>query len=288
MWALILHGGAKEIEPDEADAHRSGCLAAIEAGRAILAAGGGAVDAVEAAIRELESDPTFNAGYGAALNSDGEVEMCSGVMEGTGFNVGAVAVIKGVRHPVSVARAMLHEEPILLAAEGARRFAAEKRLELCNPADLIAPAARLRKNGTHDTVGCVALDQRGRMAAGTSTGGLDGCAPGRIGDSPVPGCGYYVDDQIGGVAFSGDGEHIARKMLAARVMHALASASPDEALLEAIDQVEAIEGEAGGILLTPDGRFAWHHNSRDFAVALESSEMSQPVAYTNKKDEPHE
>src|SRR3954468_6884643 len=100
MWGLILHGGAKEIEPDEIEAHRNGCLAAVEAGRAVLVANGSAVEAVEAAVRQLESDPTFNAGYGGALNSEGEVEMCSGIMEGTGFNVGAVAVIKGVWHPI--------------------------------------------------------------------------------------------------------------------------------------------------------------------------------------------
>jgi beta-aspartyl-peptidase (threonine type) len=280
MWAIILHGGAKEIDADELEAHRHGCLAALEAGRAILANGGSAIEAVELAIRELESDVTFNAGYGSARNSDGAVEMCSAVMEGAGFNVGAVAVIQGVRHPVSVARAMLSEDSILLAAEGARRFAAHKCLELCEPAELIAETAR--KSGTHDTVGCVALDQAGKMAVGTSTGGLEGSAPGRVGDSPQPGCGYYVDNEIGGVAFSGDGEQIARRTLAARVMQALDDTSPDDSLGRAIADVASINGEAGGILLTREGNFAWDHNSRDFAVALLNDQMPGPAFYTTK------
>ncbi len=285
MWALILHGGAKEIEPEEADAHRRGCLAAIAAGCAPLMARGSAIDAVEAAIRALEADPTFNAGYGSARNAEGEVEMCSGLMEGASYNVGAVGIIKGVRHPISVARAMLYEEPILLAAEGARQFAADKGLELCRTEDLIPPEERSPKTGTHDTVGCVALDEQGRMAAGTSTGGLDGSPAGRVGDSPQPGCGYYVDDRVGGVAFSGDGEHIARRMLAARVMHTLPGSSPHAALDVALREVREIGGEAGGILLTADGRFSWAHNSRDFAVALHSSTMPQARAYVRKEEE---
>lgn len=161
MWSLILHGGAKEIDPEEEEAHRNGCIKALEAGRAVLAGGGTAVDAVEAAGRVLETAPTFNAGYGSALNSDGEVEMCAGIMEGKDFNVGAVAVIKGVRHPISVAKAMLHEEPILLVSDGARRFAADKQLELCDPADLVTPQQRgfASKSEAKDTIGVVALDQ---------------------------------------------------------------------------------------------------------------------------------
>lgn len=292
MWSLILHGGAKEIDPDEEEAHRNGCIRAIEAGRAVLAGGGTAVNAVEAAGRVLEADPTFNAGYGAALNSDGEVEMCAAVMEGKEFNVGAVAVIKGVWHPISVARAMLHEQPMLLASEGARRFAADKGLELCDPADLIPPqqGKASTKSRARDTIGIVALDQYGDLAVGTSTGGLEGCAPGRVGDSPQPGCGYYADNQLGAVAFSGDGEHIARKVLAARVMQALSSgqaaaAGAEEVLEPSLREVEAIGGEAGGIVLTSAGRSGWAHNSRDFAVAFMTSEDNNPHVFMRKKDE---
>ena len=287
MWAIILHGGAKEIEPDEVEANRSGCMRALSAGRAILEEGGSAVDAVEAALRVLEDDPTFNCGYGSDLNEAGEVEMCAALMEGETFNVGGVSIIQGVRHPASVAKAMLKEETILIAGPGARAFAAEKGLELCRPDDLKVPEERhgLRKVAGHDTVGCVALDQQGLLVAGTSTGGLDGTHVGRIGDSPMPGCGYYADNAIGAVAFSGDGEHIARKMLAARVMHALGTDDPDGALDLALRHVSEIGGEAGGIVLTPDGRFGWMHNSREFAVAYVSSELPEPQVYISKAEQ---
>ena len=284
MWALILHGGAKAIEPAEAVAHRSGCLQALAAGRKVLAHHGSAVDAVEAAVRALEADPTFNAGYGSALNSEDEVQMCSAIMEGNAFNVGAVAAIWGVPHPVSVAKAMLFEEPVLMTGPGARRFAEQKGVAVCAPEDLIAHG-KAGKHGAHDTVGCIALDEEGHLAVGTSTGGLDGSPPGRIGDSPQPGCGYYVDNAIGGVAFSGDGEHIARKMLAARVMHAITSGGLDDALNLALAQVQSIGGEAGAIALLPDGQFAWQHNSRDFAVAMQSSGQPEPSVFLRKQEE---
>lgn len=282
MWALILHGGAKEISPEEEAPSRHGCLAAAEAGSAVLSRGGSAVDAVEAAVRVLEDDPTFNAGYGSALNEDGEVEMCSAVMEGGSYRVGAVSAIRGVRHPVSVARALLDDEAILLTAEGARRFAAAKNLELCDPADLISPK---QKKESHDTVGAIALDELGRLAVATSTGGLDGCRAGRVGDSPQPGCGYYVDAKLGAVAFSGDGEHIARMMLAARVIHNFSRMAPLAALGSALRDVEHIDGEAGGIALTPEGEFAWAHNSPHFAVCYASSEMPAPAVYLRKTEE---
>lgn len=287
MWAIILHGGAKDIEPEEAEANRAGCLKALEAGRALLQNGGSAVDAVEAAIRVLEDDPTFNCGYGSDLNEDGEVEMCSAIMEGGEYNVGGVTVIQGVRHPISVAKAMLQEKTVLLAGRGARRFAAEKNLELCDPEQTKAPDQRKpsKKTGTHDTVGCVALDQNGLVATGTSTGGLDDVRAGRVGDSPQCGCGFYADNSVGAVVFSGDGEEIARMMLAARVMQALETSAPDDALQKGIDRVAGLGGEAGGIALMPDGRFGWMHNSREFAVAFASSSEPTPHVFLRKEEE---
>ena len=138
-WALIVHGGAKEIAPEQEEANRHGCLEALAAGQAILEQGGSAVDAVEAAIRILESDPTFNAGYGSDLNADGEVEMDAALMDGSSLALGAVAAIQGVRHPISVARRMLSETPTLLVGEGARRFAAAQDAELCEPGELVPP-----------------------------------------------------------------------------------------------------------------------------------------------------
>jgi beta-aspartyl-peptidase (threonine type) len=282
MWTLILHGGASEIPPEKEQAFRAGCLVALEHGASVLRNGGTAVDAVEAAVRSLEDDPTFNAGLGSALNEDGEVEMCAAVMEGTGFNVGAVSIISGVRHPVSVARAMLYEEPILLSGDGALHFAEEKHLEICDPSALVTEH---READKYDTVGAIAMDDRLRIAVATSTGGIDGKPKGRVGDSPQPGCGFYVDDAIGAVAFSGDGEHIARKILAARVMHALPDASPERAIWEALSQVKSIGGEAGGIAISARGELGWAHNSPDFAVAYAGSALAEPHVYLRKSEE---
>ncbi len=288
-WALIVHGGAKEIAPDREDANRRGSLEALAAGQAILEQGGSAVNAVEAAIRVLESDPTFNAGYGSDLNADGEVEMDAALMDGSSLAIGAVAAIQGVRHPISVARQMLGEPPTLLVGEGARRFAAAQGAELCEPGELIPPrrdGPEEKKTHDHDTVGCVALDSSGRIAAGTSTGGLDETLPGRVGDSPLPGCGFYADDQVGGVAFSGDGECIARAVLAARVMQALEGGQPPQAAAEAsLTHLARVGGEAGGIVLDHLGRFGWAHNSSHFAVAWITDSMGAPLVRLRQDEE---
>ncbi|KFG69562.1 isoaspartyl peptidase/L-asparaginase family protein [Microvirga sp. BSC39] len=287
-WVLIVHGGAKEIAPDQEDANRRGCLEAVAAGQAILEQGGSAVDAVEAAIRILESDPTFNAGYGSDLNADGEVEMDAAMMDGSSLSLGAVAAIQGVRHPISIARRMLAEPPTLLVGEGARRFAVAHGAELCEPGELILPGSDGpdRKTHDHDTVGCVALDTSGRIAAGTSTGGLDETLPGRVGDSPLPGCGFYADDQVGGVAFSGDGECIARTLLAARVMQALEGSQLPQAAVEAsLTHLARVGGEAGGIVLDRVGRVGWAHNSSHFAVAWVTDSMRTPLVRLRQDEE---
>jgi beta-aspartyl-peptidase (threonine type) len=288
-WAIVVHGGAKEIAPEREEANRRGCLEALAAGRAVLEQGGSAVDAVEAAIRILETDPTFNAGYGSDLNADGEVEMDAALMDGSSLALGAVAAIQGVRHPISVARRMLTEPPTLLVGEGARRFAAAQGAELCEPWELIPPGpdgSEENKTHDHDTVGCVALDSSGRIAAGTSTGGLDDTLPGRVGDSPLPGCGFYADEQVGGVAFSGDGECIARALLAARVMQVLEGGQPPQAAAEAsLIHLERVGGEAGGIVLDHLGRVGWAHNSSHFAVAWITDSMGAPSVRLRQDEE---
>ncbi len=278
-WALVLHGGQREIPPEEREATRTGCAAALAVGAAVLRRGGSALEAVEAVLRVLEDDPVFNAGRGSARNADGEVEMDAAMMDGATLDVGAVAAIRGVRHPVSVARRMLRAEPVLLVAEGARRFAERQGAELAAPA---APAGGTPRQ---DTVGCVALDIEGHLAAATSTGGLDGSHAGRVGDSPMPGCGLYAEDAVGAVAFSGTGEHIARAMLAARVMTALEAGTPPEAAMQAaIRRVEALGGEAGGIVLDRAGRIGWTHNGQNFAVGLATPE-APPRVHLSKDEE---
>jgi beta-aspartyl-peptidase (threonine type) len=282
-WAIIVHGGAKEIAPDKEQANRDGCLRAVDAGRAVLEGGGSAVDAVEAAIRVLEDDATFNAGYGSDVNTDGVVQMDAAIMDGSNFDLGAVAAIEGVRHPISVAKRLLREPPVLLASDGARRFAAEHKLELCAAEALIAPD----KSGAHehDTVGCVALDRHGHIAAGTSTGGLEETLPGRVGDSPMPGCGLYADDELGGVSLSGDGETIARMALAMRIMHGFGEQEPEEAIEAALRRLERIDGEAGAIVIDAHGRIGWMHNSEHFAVAMMRDGMGEPAVWLTKEEE---
>jgi beta-aspartyl-peptidase (threonine type) len=280
-WALIVHGGAKPIKPEEREDNKAGCLAALAAGTALLERGASAVEAVEASIRVLELLPAFNAGYGSALRKDGSVEMCAALMAGDDLSVGAVGAVMGVRHPISVARKMMPQEPILLVGEGAYNFARENGAELCDPADLISEE---QKDGAHDTVGAVALDTNGNFAAGTSTGGLDGALPGRMGDSSLPGGGYYADNHIGAVALSGHGEGIARLASAAQIMAAIERDGPEPAIAKALSQMTRVGGDAGGIAIDKSGRIGWWHNSPDFAVALAASDI-EPKAWTNKKED---
>src|SRR5438309_3976660 len=173
-WALIVHGGAKEMEPSERDDNRSGIIEAAEVGRAVLESGGTAVDAVVAAIEVLERLPVFNAGRGSTLNEVGDIEMCSGVMDGRNLSVGAVGAIKHVRHPVAVARDVLPEKEVLLVGEGALRFALAKGHDEVPTEALITDTRREALKEMRDTVGAVAMDRGGNIAAGTSTGGLTG------------------------------------------------------------------------------------------------------------------
>jgi beta-aspartyl-peptidase (threonine type) len=266
-WALIIHGGAKEIAPEEEESNRQGLASAIEAGRRVLAGGGSALDACEAAVRVLEERSVFNAGRGSEPTPDGAIEMCSSVMDGATLDIGGVAAVRGVCHPVSVARSLLSEREILLAGEGGRQFAEASGAELCTSEELLTPEQEEALAEAHDTVGAVAMDAAGNIVAATSTGGLEGQKPGRVGDSPMPGCGYYADNLVGGVALSGHGEAIARLMLASRIIHRMEEAGPEPAIAQALALMERTGGDAGGIAIDRRGRIGWAHNSPHFAVA---------------------
>lgn len=286
-WALIVHGGAKEIEPGDEQANRDGLRQAAEAGRRVLSDGGSAVDAVEASIRVLESLPVFNAGTGSALNAAGGIEMCAGLMDGSDRSVGAVTVIRDVRHPISVARRLLPEKEILLAGEGALLFAREQELELASEEDLKSDAAPAQQE--HDTVGAVALDSHGHVAAGTSTGGLSGSRVGRVGDSPQPGSGLYADDAVGGTSLSGDGETIARVALASQIMNRLKAGERVEpalaTVLAELPRVGGDESDGGAIAITAEGLVGWAHNSPHFAVASIQDGMNEPGVWLAKSEE---
>jgi isoaspartyl peptidase/L-asparaginase-like protein (Ntn-hydrolase superfamily) len=165
--------------------------------------------------------------------------------------VGGVAAVSTLRHPISVATAMLPETPVLLVGQGAEDFAREHGAQLRDPAELIVD--RPGDPGC-DTVGCVALDRHGNIAAGTSTGGLTGCHQGRVGDSPLPGCGLYAENDVGGVSLSGDGESLIRTTLAARVMRSLEASDPGAAIAAAFARLAKVGGEAGMIVIDAQGQ----------------------------------
>ena len=266
-WRLMLHGGARAIPDADARGNLEGARRALAAAEPILARGGGAIDAVEAAVRQLEDDPIFNAGRGSVRNREGEIELDAAIMDGSTLALGAVAALQDVRHPVAVARALLNERATFLVGHGARRFADEIGAEKALPAPT-------RRASACDTVGCIASDQHGRFAAAISTGGLENVRAGRVGDAPLPGCGFYADDQAGAVCFSGDGEEIMRMMLAARAMSDLEhGASAQEAADRAIIRLRRVGGEAGALVIDRNGDMGWAHSSRHFTVGMQGADM---------------
>lgn len=292
--AIIVHGGAWDIPEELHEPHVAGCLRAAAEGWQVLAAGGTALDAVEAAIVSMEDDPAFDAGRGSCLNAAGEVEMDAGLMAGDDMRVGAVAAVQGVANPIHLARLVLEQSPnILLVGQGAALFAQEKGVPLVPPERLVvererARWERLRREpgfqvrdafGRSDTVGAVALDARGHLAAGTSTGGTPFKHPGRVGDVPQVGCGFYADDGIGGVSCTGWGESIAKVVLAKTALDLLGqTADPSLAARLAIAILGAKVGGLGGlILLDTRGRPGWAHNTPHMAMAYQVEGMDAPA-----------
>jgi beta-aspartyl-peptidase (threonine type) len=243
--SLIVHGGAWDIPDDAIEACNSGCHRALSTGWSILSRGGSSLDAIEASILVLEDDPVFDAGFGSHLNLDGRVECDAIIMDGATLRAGSVAALQRVKNPIRLARAVFENCPhMMLVAEGAERFAAQQGLPLCDPEDLVSPAEReawqrCRKDQHaaahhrgHDqgTVGAVAIDQQGRLFAATSTGGVCCKLPGRVGDSPLIGCGCYADSQLGGVSCTGHGEAIMKIVMAKAAADFLGRADSPAAL----------------------------------------------------------
>lgn len=241
--SLIVHGGAWDIPDEAVDACKAGCQRALQAGWAILSQGGSALDAVEAAVIVLEDDPVFDAGFGSHLNLDGRVECDAIVMNGATLRAGSVAALQRVRNPIRLARAVLEHCPhMMLVGEGAERFARERSIGLCDPQELISDAEREawwhcsrdkhaaahHRGHEQGTVGAVALDAEGRLFAATSTGGTCCKLPGRVGDSPLIGCGCYADSEAGGVSCTGYGEAIMKIVMAKTACELLRCSPPSE------------------------------------------------------------
>jgi beta-aspartyl-peptidase (threonine type) len=277
--ALIVHGGAGADPFADREGLRAGVREAVLAGWRVLAHEGLALDAVEAAVRVLEDHPLFNAGYGSVLTSAGTVEMDASIMEGDRLACGAVASVSRVANPITLARRVLSDgRHVLLVAEGAHAFARLAGLPECDPASLITELQRARLADTRGTVGAVALDRHGTVAAATSTGGMVGKRPGRVGDSALIGCGTYADSTLGGVSCTGSGEAIIRVVLARRALDYLKEADdPDHAAKVAVDLlVEEGRGEGGLVLVDWRGRVGYAQSTPLMPVAWMSPALDAP------------
>jgi beta-aspartyl-peptidase (threonine type) len=283
--AIAIHGGAGVIDPakmtpQRAASYRAGLAAALDAGYAILERGGSSLDAVTAAVRIMEDDPQFNAGRGAVLNHEGDAELDAAIMDGHGPRAGAVAGVRHVRNPVELARLVMEKSPhVLLVAEGAEEFALEQGVMLV-PRGYFRTEARAREldearrteaellkaaaPGASGTVGAVALDRAGHLAAATSTGGLTNKHRGRVGDSPIVGAGTYADDASCAVSGTGQGEFFIRQLVAydicalVQYRHLTLAQAVREVIHE---KLRRTGGEGGVIAVDRSGNIAMDFNS---------------------------
>ena len=277
--ALIVHGGAG-ADPGGREELRGGMRDAVAAGWRALVEGGTALDAVEAAVRSLEDHPRFNAGRGSVLTAAGTVETDASIMEGDQLRNGAVAAVSGVRNPISLARQIPEAgRHSLFAGSGALTRARELGVPLCDPAELVTEHQRRRLAALQaGTVGAVALDRLGTIAAATSTGGMAGKLPGRVGDSALIGCGTYAESTLGGVSCTGDGEAIIRVTLARRALDILKSVGePGHACEDALSVlVEEGRGQGGLILVDWRGRVGWARSTILMPVGYMSPAHAEP------------
>jgi len=274
-WRLVIHGGAGRIErgriaPGDEQAIRDALNRALDAGAAVLDGGGEALDAVEAAVRVLEDDLHFNAGRGSVLTYEGAIEMDAAIMDGRGRNAGAVTGVTATRNPITLARKVMEASPhVFLSREGADQYSVEQGLAQ-EPAAYFETAERRRQleelrarpaaehfdvHLKYGTVGAVAVDRAGHVAAATSTGGLTGKRWGRIGDSPIIGAGAFADDRGCAVSSTGAGEYFVRVGVAHEICARIrlagegARAAADAVMAE----VAALGGTGGVIVVTPGG-----------------------------------
>ena len=269
--AIIVHGGAYAIKDEHVERKTVGCKNAVSAGYKVLQNGGSCLDSVEAAVKVLEDDPSFNAGHGSAINKDGEIEMDAMIMEGKDSKLGSVGGVKGVANPVSLARLVMEKtDHTMLVGYGAKQLADEHGLPTVSNDELMDPEMKAKKekfnqydnvvvatfnddhthsDELHDTVGAVAMDIHGNIACATSTGGITLKRPGRVGDSPLIGCGGIADNTLGGVSTTGHGESITRVTLANRVLSLLERTSVEESIKQSLQYMYTKTNGRGGLIL---------------------------------------
>jgi beta-aspartyl-peptidase (threonine type) len=266
--SIIVHGGAGPIRDNSLLARLEGCKAAALASWEILDQGGLATDAAEAAVVVLEDNPIFNAGTGSTLNSLGTVEMDAAIMEGHSLRAGSVAAVARIKNPIKLARRIMDDgRHLMLAGEGALMFAREIGFPECPPETLIVDREKQRWESKHGTVGCVALDSNGHLAVATSTGGIFDKLPGRVGDSPLIGCGTYADD-YGAASCTGQGEAIIRTVLGKSAVDLLkAGVDRQSAAEQAVALLAEKTGGTGGlILIDRQGKIGYARNTTHMPV----------------------
>jgi beta-aspartyl-peptidase (threonine type) len=284
---LLVHGGAWDIPSDEIAAHTRGVTRAAKVGFDLLREGAAALDAVEAAVTVLEDDETFDAGRGSFLTADGRVQLDALMMDGASLRAGAVACVERLRNPIQAARLVLERSPhVYFVGAGAEEFARQHGLPLVDNHELVTDRERERLQAAqarakagiedqtftgdqHDTVGAVALDLAGNLAAATSTGGTLNKTPGRVGDSSVIGSGGYADNRSAAASLTGWGEPIMKLVLAKWAVDRVPLLGPEQAAEDAIAYLYSrLQGRGGMILLGPDGRYGIAHNTPRMAWAV--------------------
>jgi len=288
--AILVHGGVGIYGDEVSGGAIGGVRAAASRGRDVLARGGNALEAVLEAVRTLEDDVSFNAGTGSALTSDGTIENDASVMWGKDLTAGGVAVLSGFRNPVLVAEAVRAETPhVLLAAEGAHRFALRRGFAAVDPESMITAEQRAKwdaarasgpgRPGKLGTVGAVACDREGHVAAATSTGGLFLKMPGRVGDTPIIGAGTYADDEAGAASCTGKGEAILKVSLAKMSVDFMRLGRPAQASAEAAiaEFGRRTSSEAGVILVSPAGDLGFAFNTLKMSHAASRQGDAEPV-----------
>lgn len=302
-WSILVHGGAGDVRADAVGAHVAGCERAAAAGAAVLAAGGSALDAVQRAVEVLESDPLFNAGTGACLDSDGHIALDASIMDGSGLRAGGVCALPPFEHPVAIARRVMEDTPhVLLAAEAAARFAVSRGFMPADEASMVTEAARkkwdvarakhvteswaggdaspsppaaTKKDTSGGTVGAVARDAQGHVAAATSTGGMVNKLAGRVGDSPIVGAGTYADDEAGACSTTGHGEAMIRICLAKTAVDGVrTTGSAEESSRRSITLMHRRTAQTGGlIVVAPDGSLGLARTTRTMTWACEHAQQ---------------
>ncbi|WP_294390778.1 isoaspartyl peptidase/L-asparaginase [uncultured Sphingomonas sp.] len=298
-WTLVIHGGSGSMTRDilssqDDAAGRAGLAAALAAGAAILREGGSATDAVQAAVEVLEDDPAFNAGRGSVFTAEGHIECDAAIMDGKTMDAGAVAGLRTTRHPVALARAVMADSPhVFLTGAGAEGFARERGIEAVAPSwfetaerrrqldEILArPDAPFDSGMKYGTVGAVAVDNDGHVAAATSTGGLTGKKWGRVGDSPLIGAGTYADDRAAAVSCTGAGEYFIRLGVAHEICARarLGEWSIEDAADTLIDELGDMGGKGGVIVVSPDGSGGWAFNTPGMYRAMQTHDSDPEIA----------